>query len=124
MGSPDSSLTPCAQLGSSQTQEKGRHNAAPLCEIQIELQNLNVLRLPTLGTLGHVELHSLTFLQRTEAIGLNRGVMHEDVFSVCAAQKSKSLCVVKPLHCSLFHCVRFLHFMYIVTLNSIRGVSK
>jgi hypothetical protein len=31
--------------------------------------------------------------------------VHEDIFAVLAADKAKSLCVVKPLHCSLFHDV-------------------
>jgi hypothetical protein len=31
--------------------------------------------------------------------------VHEDIFAILAADKSKSFCVVKPLHCSLFHCV-------------------
>jgi hypothetical protein len=29
--------------------------------------------------------------------------MHEDIFAVLAADKAKSLCVVKLLYCSLFH---------------------
>jgi hypothetical protein len=29
--------------------------------------------------------------------------VYEDIFAVLAADKAKSLCVVKPLHCSLFH---------------------
>jgi hypothetical protein len=29
--------------------------------------------------------------------------MHEDVFAILAAEKSITLSVVEPLHCSLFH---------------------
>jgi hypothetical protein len=31
--------------------------------------------------------------------------MHENIFAILAADEAKSLCVVKPLHCSLFHFV-------------------
>src|SRR4051794_2747218 len=83
--------------------ERGRREPSSSSKLKSKLQNLYVLCLPALRSLGYVELYRLTFLQRAKSIGLNRCVMHEDVFSVCAAQKSKSLCVVKPLHCSLFH---------------------
>ena len=69
------------------------------------LDRLNVLRLQTLGSLGHAELHALTFLQALEAARLNRRKMHEYVFPVFAANKSKSLGIVEPLYCSLFHVV-------------------
>src|SRR5450759_3465666 len=62
----------------------------------------NVLRLPALGALGHVELHGLAFLQALEAASLTRGEMHENVFAILTADKTVTLGVVKPLHCSLF----------------------
>src|ERR1700712_5343953 len=67
------------------------------------LRNANVLSLPALRSLDDVELNRLTLLQRTEAVALNRGVMDENVLSGGAAQKSKTLGVVKPFHCSCFH---------------------
>src|SRR4051812_25080043 len=38
--------------------------------------------------------------------------MYKDIFAVLAADKAESLRIVKPLHCSLFHCVVpvFLNF--------------
>ena len=63
----------------------------------------DVLSLPALGSLDHVELDSLSFLKRTEAVGLNRRMMHKHIFAVGAADKSEALCVVKPFHYSLFH---------------------
>jgi transposase len=69
------------------------------------LDNLNVLCLPALGTLGHIELNTLTLLQRTETVRLDGGVMNEDVLSVFTAKKSKTLGIIKPLDCALFHCV-------------------
>src|SRR6185312_14511052 len=50
-----------------------------------------------------VELNRLAFLQRAEAVALNRGVMDENVLTGRAAQKSKTLGVVKPFYCSCFH---------------------
>src|SRR6266566_5045546 len=38
----------------------------------------NVLGLPALRALGHLELHLLTFLQAAKAASLNCGEMHED----------------------------------------------
>lgn len=35
------------------------------------LENLNVLRLPTLGTALYFEAHRLAFLQRTETVRLD-----------------------------------------------------
>lgn len=72
-----------------------------------KLHSLYVFSLQTLGTLGHAELDALAFLQALESARLNRGKVHEDVFAIFAADKSKSLCIVKPLYCSLFHCVDF-----------------
>src|SRR5580704_4053698 len=69
------------------------------------LDSLDVLRLPALGALSHVELHGLALLQAAEAAGLNCGEMHENIFAILTADKAIALGVVKPLHCSLFcHC--------------------
>ena len=46
------------------------------------LKNLNVLCLQALLALGHLELDRLAFLQRAEAIGLDGGVMYENIFTV------------------------------------------
>jgi hypothetical protein len=67
------------------------------------LQRLNVLCLPALGALHHVELNCLTLLEGAEALCLNGGVVNENIFSALAADESETLGVVKPLHCSLFH---------------------
>ena len=76
-------------------------------ELRFSLESLNVLRLPALGALGDVELNALSLLKSTEAVGLNCRVMNKYIFTVLAAQKSKTLCIIKPLHCSLFHCCSF-----------------
>ena len=58
------------------------------------------LRLHSRRPVSYTHLDALAFLKRTEAVRLNGGVMNEDVFAVFAAQKSKTLGVVKPLDCS------------------------
>src|ERR1019366_3605102 len=67
------------------------------------LERLNVFCLPAFGALHHVELHRLPFLKAAEALRLNRGVMNENVFTVLTADEAKTLCIVEPLYCSLFH---------------------
>jgi hypothetical protein len=68
-----------------------------------DLQNLYVLRLPAFGSLDYVELDSLSFLQAAEAIGLDRRIVNENVFSILTADEAVALRVIEPLNCSLFH---------------------
>src|SRR5664280_539686 len=85
--------------------------AIPLLSILVRLlgsyslDNRDVLSLPALGTLGHIELDALALLQRTETVRLDSSVMNENVFAIFTAQKSKTLGVIKPLDCALFHDV-------------------
>ena len=72
------------------------------------LDDGDVLSLPALGTLGHIELNALALLQRAEAARLNGGVMDENVLAVFTADESKTLGVVEPLNCACFHCVFLL----------------
>lgn len=81
----------------------GRPIDRPFAKLSVALDRANVLRLPALRALDDVELDLLAFLQRPEAVALNRGVVNEHVISRSAAQKAETLGVVKPLHCSLFH---------------------
>ena len=76
------------------------------------LQNLNILRLQAFRALGHVELHRLTFLEATEALRLDGREMNEYIFAILAGDKTKTLSIVKPLYCSLFHCVCTFSLMF------------
>ena len=67
------------------------------------LQRLNVGSLPALGSLDHVELNSLTLLKALEAARADRGVVSENILAILTADEPKTLSIVKPLHCSLFH---------------------
>src|SRR2546421_1838656 len=59
--------------------------------------------LKTLGAAGHLELNPVTFGQGLEALGLDRAVVHEDVFSAFLRDEPVTLCIVEPLHLSLCH---------------------
>ena len=68
----------------------------------LELECLDVLGLPALRSLGHVELHGLTLLQAAETARLDRRKMHKNVFAILTADEAVTLGVIKPLYCSLF----------------------
>ena len=79
----------------------------------VRLENLDVFGLEALRAPSNGEFNRLAFLQAAESVRLNRRKMHEDIFAVLAADEAESLRVVKPLYCSLFHCVVpvFLNFL-------------
>src|SRR5258708_36956956 len=57
----------------------------------------NVAGLRALRTVSDLELHCLTFLERTEAVALNGRVVHEDITASVALDKPVTLRVVEPL---------------------------
>ncbi len=71
--------------------------------VDANLDGLHVFRLPAFGSLDDIELDRLAFLQAAEAVGLDSGEMHENIFPILAADESKSLGVVEPLNDSLLH---------------------
>ena len=73
------------------------------------LDRLYVLCLKALGAFRDIELHPLALLQAAEAARLNRRKMDEDVFATLSADETKAFGVVKPLHCSCFHCCSFFY---------------
>ena len=62
-----------------------------------------MLGLQTFLAFGDRKLSTLSFGWAPEAVGLNSGVMDEDIVPALALNKAKTLGVVKPLYCSLFH---------------------
>ena len=58
-------------LGGGPENENRRPDGRLIALFGTMLRGANVLRLPAFGTLGHVELHGLTFLQAAEAAGLD-----------------------------------------------------
>src|SRR5262249_58184669 len=63
----------------------------------------DVRGLGALGALDHVELHLLALSERPESLGLDGGMMDEDVRAALARDEAKTLCVVEPLHFASFH---------------------
>ena len=68
-----------------------------------DLQNLYVLRLPALGPFDYVERDRLAFLQAAEAVGLDRRIVNENVFSILPADEAVALRVVEPLDRACCH---------------------
>src|SRR3954464_8320867 len=63
----------------------------------------NVRRRRALLAFHDFELHALTLGERTEAVRLNGGVVHEHFRAVLTRDEAIALCIVEPLHCSLRH---------------------
>jgi hypothetical protein len=60
----------------------------------------HVLGEQTLGTFAKIELHQLSFLQRSESIASNLRVVDENVRLVVLLDEAKALRIVEPLHCT------------------------
>ena len=71
----------------------------------VRLDGPDVFCLEAFGALGDVELDGLAFLQAAKAARLDSRKMHEHVVARLAADKAEAFGIVKPFHCSLFHCV-------------------
>src|SRR5439155_13720875 len=68
----------------------------PVChDVGLDLGDVAGLR--ALGTVNDFELHCLAFFERTEAVALNRRVVHEDVAASVSLDESITLGVVEPL---------------------------
>jgi hypothetical protein len=86
----------------------------------VVLQNFYVFRLPALGAFGDGKFYSLAFWQAAKSAGLDRGEMHKHIsIAAIAGNKSKTFCVVKPLHNSLFHCCNVPLFFLIFPAEKI-----
>src|SRR6266705_810996 len=88
------------------------------------LDRSDVFCLEAFGPLGDIKLDCLAFLQAAKAACLDGGKMHENIVARLAADKAEAFGVVKPFHCSLFHCVDlflFLNFCLEESLRVIRG---
>jgi hypothetical protein len=61
-----------------------------------------ILSLESFRTFNHIELQIVALLERFVPIPLNGAVMNKNVIPGIAADETKTLIIVKPLHCSLF----------------------
>jgi hypothetical protein len=62
----------------------------------------------TLGSLDNLESHPGAFLQGFEALGLNRGVVYEDIRAAILLDETKTLGIVKPFYCTFSHFFQLL----------------
>src|SRR6266513_4768077 len=70
---------------------------APCCGAE-RLERLDVRRLQAFGAALHFELDLLAFLQRLEAVHLDRGVMREQIFAAFSrGDEAEAFGVVEPL---------------------------
>src|SRR5580704_14008230 len=70
------------------------------------LQRADLLRLRALGAPHRGVLHPLVVSEAAVPVGLDRGVVHEDVRrAIVGGDETKALVRVEPLHCSLSHYV-------------------
>ena len=78
---------------------------ALLSVVDFQLEDLDVLCLPTLRATLHVEADGLAFLQRTEPVRLDGREVNEYVFAVLTRNEAKTFVAIEPLNCSLFHLI-------------------
>jgi hypothetical protein len=74
------------------------YSGVPVKSVLSILQGDDHRSLGTLGALLDGELHLLTFAQGAITLGLNRGVMHEDILAAFNRQETVPFFIVEPLH--------------------------
>ena len=78
------------------------------------LDRSDVFCLEAFGPLGDVKCDRLAFLQAAKAACLDSRKMHENVVARLAADEAEAFGIVKPFHCSLFHCVTCFYFEFLL----------
>jgi hypothetical protein len=74
----------------------------------------DVFCLEAFGSLSDVKCDCLAFLQAAKTACLDSRKMHENVVTRLAADEAEAFGVVKPFHCSLFHCVTCFYFEFLL----------
>jgi hypothetical protein len=74
----------------------------------------DVFCLEAFGPLADVKCDCLAFLQAAKAACLDSRKMHENIVARLAADEAEAFGVVKPFHCSLFHCVTRFYFEFLL----------
>ena len=85
---------------------------ARLCVFR--LGRSDVFCLEAFGPLGDVKCDCLAFLQAAKAACLDSRKMHENIVARLAANEAEAFGVVKPFHCSLFHCDTSFYFEFLL----------
>ena len=63
-------------------------------------------------TLGYFKRYTVTFDKRFEAIARDSGEMAEDILATFLLKKTKTLAVVKPFNCSVYHVYFLLILLF------------
>ena len=83
--------------------KRGSGNSGTSClKPATGLQLYYVLSLPAFWPPGDIKLELITLVERFESLGLNGGMVHENIISGSPTDEAVAFIVVKPLHCSLF----------------------
>jgi hypothetical protein len=80
--------------------QKAIYGASPSRTIRLE--RFHIFGLPTLGTLGNVELNRLALLETLETARLDCREVHKNIFATPAADEPVTLGIVEPLYRPLF----------------------
>ena len=83
-------------------------------DLRFHSDELDIFCLEALRALDHVKLHRLAFLKAAESVRLDGREMHENIVAGLTAKKAIALGVVKPLYCSLFQCVTYFYFEFLL----------
>ena len=64
---------------------------------------MNIGGLEPFLALRDIKTHTVSFGQRFEPLTLNFGMMNEHIISTLLLDKTKTLCIIEPLHCTFSH---------------------
>jgi len=70
----------------------------------------DVLGLEAFISAGDLEFNAVPLVQRFVSLALNGRMVHKYVLTTVLGDETKTLLVLKPLHCSLSHCMKPLLF--------------
>ena len=91
------------------------HAGALSCGNKLILKLYNFLRLITLDALRHDEFNVIAFVEGFKSASLNCGMMHENIVSGIAPDKTITFFVIEPLYYALF-----FHFTSLLIRNCMK----
>ena len=72
------------------------------------LNSFYVRGLKPFRTLGYFKSNSIAFSKGLESVAHDCREMAKDILATFLLKKTKTLAVIEPLYCSVYHCVYFL----------------
>jgi hypothetical protein len=99
-----------------ENQKKPRRKAGLSDQLRFKLTLLlnNISSSRTLGTFDDLKSYPSTLLEGFETFGLDGSMMNEYVIATILLDKTETLSIIKPLHCS------FRHLKYSLALGPFR----